>query len=123
MCDCHLLRVRWVGGLSVIADTFRNSTQQTNSSATRRDGALYDRSQDTFTYQNSRSLRKPDCDWGRPTPGFSEGELDRCRHEFREFVRHGLDPKDTERICWFDLEMLTLTLLHRSKNKVFFDHD
>jgi hypothetical protein len=43
-------------------------------------------------------------------PGFSEGELDRCRHEFREHCieRHGLDPEDTERICWFDLEALTL---------------
>lgn len=25
--------------------------------------------------------------------------------------RHGLDPNDTERLCWFDLEALTLTLL------------
>jgi hypothetical protein len=25
--------------------------------------------------------------------------------------RHGLDPNETERICWFDLEALTLTLL------------
>jgi hypothetical protein len=46
-------------------------------------------------------------------PGFSEGELDRCRHEFRGHCidRHGLDPNDTERLCWFDLEALTLTLL------------
>jgi hypothetical protein len=26
--------------------------------------------------------------------------------------RHGLDPNDTERICWFDLEALTLTLVY-----------
>jgi hypothetical protein len=25
--------------------------------------------------------------------------------------RHGLDPDDAERECWFDLEVLTLTLL------------
>jgi hypothetical protein len=25
--------------------------------------------------------------------------------------RHGLDPNDTERACWFDLEALTLTLM------------
>jgi hypothetical protein len=51
-------------------------------------------------------------------PSFGEGELDRCHHEFWRhcIVRHGLDPKDAERIRWFDLETLTLTLLHRSKN-------
>jgi hypothetical protein len=40
----------------------------------------------------------PDCDWGTPMPGFSEGEVDRCRHEFREHCieRHGLDPNDTD---------------------------
>jgi hypothetical protein len=55
----------------------------------------------------------PDCDWGTPLSGFSEDELDRCRHEFREHCvdRHGLDPNDTERLCWFDLEAVTLTLL------------
>ena len=54
----------------------------------------------------------PDCDWGTPMPGFSEGELDRCRNEFRahRIKWHRLDPKDTERIAWFDLEVLTLTL-------------
>jgi hypothetical protein len=59
-----------------------------------------------------------DCDCGTPMPSFSEGELDRCHREFRQhcIVRHGLDPKDAERICWFDLKTLTLTLLHRSKN-------
>ena len=33
----------------------------------------------------------PDCDWGTPMPSFSEGALDRYRHEFREncIVRHG----------------------------------
>lgn len=55
----------------------------------------------------------PDCDWGTPISDFSERELDRCRHEFREHCieRHGLDPNDAKRICWFDLEMLTLTLM------------
>lgn len=55
----------------------------------------------------------PDCDWGTPMPGFGEGELDRCRDEFREHCirRHGLDPDDTERVARFDLEALTLTLL------------
>jgi hypothetical protein len=54
-----------------------------------------------------------DCDWGTPFSGFSEGEVSRCRRLFREHCieRHGLDPDDTERICWFDLEALTLTLL------------
>jgi len=55
----------------------------------------------------------PDCDWGTPLPGFGEGDLDRCCREFREHCigRHGLDPDDTERICWFDLEALRVTLL------------
>ena len=58
-------------------------------------------------------------------PGFSEDELDRCRHKFREHCieRHGLDPNDIERMAWLDLQALTLTLLQRSKNRVFFDHD
>jgi hypothetical protein len=39
----------------------------------------------------------------------SDGHLD----QFREHCikRHGLDPNDTERIAWFDLKALTLTLL------------
>ena len=55
----------------------------------------------------------PDCDWGTPLPRFSEGAFDRCRHEFREHCieRHGLDPMGIERMCWFDLEALTLTLM------------
>jgi hypothetical protein len=55
----------------------------------------------------------PHCDWGTPMPGFSEGELDRWRDEFREHCieRHGLDHADTERVAWFDLEALTLKLL------------
>jgi hypothetical protein len=45
--------------------------------------------------------------------GFSEGEWDRCRDEFREHCieRHGLGPDDTERVCWFDLEALSIMLL------------
>ena len=52
----------------------------------------------------------PDCDWGTPLSTFSERQL---RREFREHCikRHGLDPNDTERVCWFDLEALTMTLL------------
>jgi hypothetical protein len=46
-------------------------------------------------------------------PGFGEDEWDRCRHEFRSIASsgNGLDPDDTERMYWFDLEALTLTLL------------
>ena len=55
----------------------------------------------------------PDCDWGTPLSSLGENQLSRCRSRFREHCieRHGLDPNDTERICWFDLEALTLTLL------------
>jgi hypothetical protein len=43
----------------------------------------------------------------------SEQELRRCRRSFRKHCieRHGLHPKDTGRLYWFDLEVLTLTLL------------
>jgi hypothetical protein len=52
-----MLRVRWVDGLSVIVGTFRNSTQQTNSSAT--GGSEVSMPVlNTFTHQNSRSLRR-----------------------------------------------------------------
>ena len=36
------------------------------------------------------------------------------RRRFREHCieRHGLNPGDTERLYWFDLERLTLTLLN-----------
>jgi hypothetical protein len=55
----------------------------------------------------------PDCDWGIPLSGFTEGQLSRCRRGFREHCieRHGLDPNDTERIASFDLDALTLKLL------------
>jgi hypothetical protein len=53
----------------------------------------------------------PDCDWGTLPPSFSE--VDRYLREFREHCiqRHGLDPKDAERVALFNLEELTLTLL------------
>ena len=51
----------------------------------------------------------PDCDWGTPLTSLGKTELSRFREHCIE--RHGLDPNDTERICWFDLEALTLTLL------------
>jgi len=51
----------------------------------------------------------PDCDWGMPLISFGDGNLSQFRERCIE--RHGLDPNDTERICWFDLEALTLTLL------------
>jgi hypothetical protein len=56
----------------------------------------------------------PDCDWGTPLSSFSTSEIDRCRLQFREHCikRHGLDPKATERIAWFNLEALTLTLMN-----------
>jgi hypothetical protein len=55
----------------------------------------------------------PDCDWGVPVLDLSEPELGRCRRSFRKHCteRHGIHPNDTERLCWFDLEALTLTLL------------
>jgi hypothetical protein len=55
----------------------------------------------------------PDCDWGTPLSSFSAGQLSRCRRQFRKHCieRHGLDPNDGDRFCWFDLEALTLTLL------------
>jgi hypothetical protein len=55
----------------------------------------------------------PDCDWGAPWSSSSASQISRCRREFRTHCieRHGLDPKDTERICWLDLVALTLTLL------------
>lgn len=54
----------------------------------------------------------PDCDWGTPFSSLSANEIDRCRGEFREHCieRHGLDPDDTERLAWFDLEALALKL-------------
>jgi hypothetical protein len=55
----------------------------------------------------------PDCDWGTPVLALDADELDRCRAQFREHCieRHGLDPADRERLCWLDLNALTLTLL------------
>jgi hypothetical protein len=65
----------------------------------------------TITYVRCES---PYCDWGVPLSSFSTSEVSRWRSQFREHCieRHGLDPNDTERICWFDLEALTLTLLN-----------
>jgi hypothetical protein len=51
----------------------------------------------------------PDCDWGTPLTMLGKSELSRFRERCIE--RHGLDPDDTERMCWFDPETLTLTLL------------
>ena len=55
----------------------------------------------------------PDCDCGAPLSGFGERQLNRCRRQFREHCiqRHGSGLDDTGRICWFDLQALTLTLL------------
>jgi hypothetical protein len=55
----------------------------------------------------------PDCDWVTPVSSFDAAQLSRCHREFREHCieRHGLDPNDTERVCWFDLEALTMTRL------------
>jgi hypothetical protein len=54
----------------------------------------------------------PDCDRGTPASSFDARHLSRCRREFRKHCieRHRLDPNDTERICWFDLEAFTLTI-------------
>ena len=53
-----------------------------------------------------------DFDWGIPVLDLSEQELSRCRRSFRKHCieRHGLHPKNTG-LCWFNLEVLTLTLL------------
>ena len=51
----------------------------------------------------------PDCDWGTPLTSLGKSELRRFREHCIE--RHGLDPDDTERVCWVDLEGLRLTLL------------
>jgi len=45
----------------------------------------------------------------RRLSSLSDGNLDQFREHCIE--RHGLHPNDTERICWFDLEALTMTLL------------
>jgi hypothetical protein len=51
----------------------------------------------------------PDCDWGTPLTSLGKSELRRFREHCIE--RHGLDPDDTERVRWVDLEGLRLTLL------------
>ena len=62
----------------------------------------------------------PDCDWGAPLSSLSDGQLDQFREHCIE--RHGLDLKDSERICWFDLEALTLTLLDDDLGAALLDH-
>jgi hypothetical protein len=95
---------------SAITDTFRNSSQQ-----------VFERSEG-LSMTNPRALARtktdircgtPDCDWGVPVLDLSEQELRRCRRSFRKHCieQHGLHPKDTGRLCWFNLEVLTLTLL------------
>lgn len=60
----------------------------------------------------------PDCDWGTPMPSFSEGRIGPMPSRIPAALYRAPWPgsKDAERICWFDLKTLTLTLLHRSKN-------
>ena len=55
----------------------------------------------------------PDCDWGVPVLDLSQQEMSRCWRSFRKHCieRHGSHPRDTRRLCWFNLEVLTLTLL------------
>jgi hypothetical protein len=50
-----------------------------------------------------------ECDSGAPLSSLSDGHFDQFREHCIEW--HGLNPKDTEPIAWFDLEALTLTLL------------
>ena len=54
----------------------------------------------------------PDCNWSISVADLNETQLNRA---FREHCidRHGLSPDDTERLYWFDLEALTLTLLEQ----------
>jgi hypothetical protein len=67
------------------------------------------------SFKSEKHIRcgSPDCDWGTPLSSFSESQLNKCRRLFREHCidRHGLNPNDSECICWFNLETLTLTLL------------
>lgn len=100
--------------LSAITNNFRNSAHHSASSDTRAVGGA----PMAFPKSPSRTTTHvrcgmPYCDWGTPMSSFSEAELARCRREFRQHCieRHGLDPNDTERVCWFDLEGLRLTLL------------
>lgn len=55
----------------------------------------------------------PDCDWVVPLSGLSASQVEECRRQFREHCieQHGLNPQDTERVAWFNLEALTLKLL------------
>lgn len=55
----------------------------------------------------------PDCEWGTAIEGRGLEQWEKCFRSFREHCveRHGLDPGDTERSFWFDLETRTLTLL------------
>jgi hypothetical protein len=45
----------------------------------------------------------PDFGGARRCPA-DEDQLTRCRREFRQYCieRHGLNPEDTERICWLN---------------------
>jgi hypothetical protein len=54
----------------------------------------------------------PDCDWGLRCPVSAKANGTGAGTKFREHCieRHGLDPNDGERLCWFDLA-LTMTLL------------
>ena len=53
------------------------------------------------------------CDWRVSLRTIEENGLERCRARFREHCveRHGLDPEDTGRYFFFDLETWKFTLL------------
>lgn len=56
----------------------------------------------------------PDCDWGTPVQGFDQ--LHACRELFRQHCVecHGVNPEETERMCWLNLRDLTMTLIRGS---------
>jgi len=64
-------------------------------------------------YQEHVHCESPDCDWGTPLSGFSEGEWDRWRHEFCEHCieRRGLDPNDRKDSAGSTWRRSPLTLL------------
>ena len=106
--------VRHPEPLSGISDAFRNSAQQMDASGIWGfGGSFYDQPSTACQYKTHMRCGTPDCDWGIPVLDLSQQEVSRCGRSFRKHCieRHGLHPKDAGRLCWFDLQVLRLTLL------------
>jgi len=95
--------------LPAIADIFRNSAQQIDASGIRVDGGLSMTNPRPLAGAKTYIRGTPDCDWGIPAATPCDARL--CLFREHCIERHGLDPDDTERICWFNLEALTMTLV------------